>query len=176
MKTKLLVALASLTLTGTSILPVTNILADSSPQVINVGLDFKQAAQTALNEAKSDKLVQLELENDRSRPVYEITILDGTTEKEYKIDANSGKILKSSHEDISDDLEDIQLSQTTPGLSLVEAGAKAKEQHNTAQLREIELEMENGRLVYKVKMSENNHTHKLVIDANNGSLISDKTK
>lgn len=92
MKTKLLVALAGLTLTGASILPVTNVLADSSPQLINVGLDFKQATQTALNEAKGGKSVQFELETDRSRPVYEVTILDGATEKEYKIDANSGKI------------------------------------------------------------------------------------
>lgn len=176
LKTSVLAVLAGLTLTGASILPAATVLADSHPQVIDTKVDFKQAKEIALKEAKTGKLVQIELENKKNKPVYEVTILDGNTEKEYKIDANSGKLLKNSTEDISDDKEDVQLSKATPKLALEDAENKAKEKYSTAQLREIELEKENGKLVYKVKMYDNNKKIKLIIDANNGSIISDKTK
>lgn len=176
LKTTVLTALAGLTLTGASILPATTVLADSQPQTINTKIDFKQAKETALKEAKKGKIVQIELENKKNKPVYEVTILDGNTEKEYKIDANSGKILKNSTEDIKNDKKDVQLSKADPKLSLEDAENKAKEKYSSAQLREIELEKENGKLVYKVKMYDNNKKIKLILDANDGSVVSDKTK
>lgn len=176
LKTKVLIALAGLTLTGASVLPAATVLADSTDKNISTKISFDQATKTALKEAKTGKITQIELENKKNKPVYEVTILDDKTEKEYKIDGNSGKVIKHSTEDISDDKEDVQLSQATPKLSLNDAEKKAKEKYSSAKLREIKLDIENGKTVYKVKLQDNNKKIKLVLNADDGTILSEKTK
>ncbi len=88
LKTKVLLALAGLTLTGASVLPATTALADSTDKNISTKISFEQATKTALKEAKTGKITQIELENKKNKPVYEVTILDDKTEKEYKINGN----------------------------------------------------------------------------------------
>ena len=92
LKTKVLLALAGLTLTGASVLPATTALADSTDKNISTKISFEQATKTALKEAKTGKITQIELENKKNKPVYEVTILDDKTEKEYKVNGNSGKV------------------------------------------------------------------------------------
>ena len=176
LKTKVLLALAGLTLTGASILPATTALADSTDKNISTKISFEQATKTALKEAKTGKITQIELENKKNKPVYEVTILDDKTEKEYKINGNSGKVIKHSTEDISADKEDVKLSQATPKLSLNDAEKKAKEKYSSAKLREIKLDIENGKTVYKVKLQDNNKKIKLVLNADDCTIISEKTK
>ena len=164
LKTKVLLALAGLTLTGASVLPATTALADSTDKNISTKISFEQATKTALKEAKTGKITQIELENKKNKPVYEVTILDDKTEKEYKINGNSGKVIKHSTEYIS------------AKLSLNDAEKKAKEKYSSAKLREIKLDIENGKIVYKVKLQDNNKKIKLVLNADDGTIISEKTK
>ena len=166
LKTKVLLALAGLTLTGASILPATTALADSTDKNISTKISFEQATKTALKEAKTGKITQIELENKKNKPVYEVTILDDKT----------GKVIKHSTEDISADKEDVKLSKATPKLSLNDAEKKAKEKYSSAKLREIKLDIENGKTVYKVKLQDNNKKIKLVLNADDGTIISEKTK
>ena len=53
---------------------------------------------------------------------------------------------------------------------------KAKEKYSSAKLREIKLDIENGKTVYKVKLQDNNKKIKLVLNADDGAIISEKTK
>lgn len=53
---------------------------------------------------------------------------------------------------------------------------KAKEKYSSAKLREIKLDIENGKTVYKVKLQDNNKKIKLVLNADDGTIISEKTK
>ena len=66
------------------------------------------------------------------------------------------------------------MSKATPKLSLNDAEKKAKEKYSSAKLREIKLDIENGKTVYKVKLQDNNKKIKLVLNADDGTIISEK--
>ena len=65
-----------------------------------------QAQEKALKEAKGGKVIGYEQDIKYGNIIYEVTILDGKNEKEYKIDGQSGAILKSKTKDLSRDDED----------------------------------------------------------------------
>lgn len=65
-----------------------------------------QAQEKALKEAKGDKVIGYEQDVKYGNIIYEVTISDGKYEKEYKIDGQSGAILKSKTKDLSLDDED----------------------------------------------------------------------
>ena len=65
-----------------------------------------QAQEKALKEAKGGKVIGYEQYVKYGNNIYEVTILDGKYEKEYKIDGQSGAILKSKTKDLSRDDED----------------------------------------------------------------------
>ncbi|RJU25374.1 hypothetical protein [Streptococcus sp. AM43-2AT] len=53
-----------------------------------------QAQEKALKEAKGDKVIGYEHDVKYGNIIYEVSILDGKYEKEYKIDGQSGTIQK----------------------------------------------------------------------------------
>ena len=65
-----------------------------------------QAQEKALKEAKGGKVIGYEQDIKYGNIIYEVTILDGKNEKEYKIDGQSGAILKSKTKDLIRDDED----------------------------------------------------------------------
>ena len=69
-------------------------------------VSIAQAQEKALKEAKGDKVIGYEQDVKYGNIIYEVTILDGKNEKEYKIDGQSGAILKSKTKDLSRDDED----------------------------------------------------------------------
>ena len=72
-----------------------------------------QAQEKALKEAKGDKVIGYEQDIKYGNIIYKVTILDGKNEKEYKIDGQSGAILKSKTRDLSRDDEDQALIGAT---------------------------------------------------------------
>lgn len=172
LKTKILVATVGLSLTGAAILPQTTAFASQN----SAKLDFSKVQDIALDEAKEGKVTQVELKGKKNKPIYEVKVLTDTTEKEYKIDGNSGKVLRSETEDTSNDKEDVALSKATPKLSLNDATKKAKEKYAKAKVHEVSFDKENNKEVYEVKLINGNKKVKLVLDANSGEILSEKTK
>ncbi len=76
-------------------------------------VSFAQAQEKALKEAKGGKVIGYEQDIKYGNIIYEVTILDGKNEKEYKIDGQSGAILKSKTRDLSRDDEDQALIGAT---------------------------------------------------------------
>lgn len=65
-----------------------------------------QAQEKTLKEAKGGNVIGYEHDVKYGNIIYEVSILDGKYEKEYKIDGQSGAILKSKTKDLSLDDED----------------------------------------------------------------------
>ena len=145
-------------------------------KTVNVKIDMTTANETALKTAKSGKVISSELEAKRSTPVYEIKILDGETEKEYQVNANTGKIEKTTTQNISDDNDELALSDLETKLSLADALKKVQEKYSSAKIFQVELEMEDGKAVYEIKLTDNNKRIKLVISADDGSIVSESTR
>lgn len=146
-------------------------------KTVNVKIDMTTANETALKAAKNGKVISSELEAKRSTPVYEIKILDGGTEKEYQVNANTGKIEKTTTENISDDNDELALSDLETKLSLADALKKVQEKYSSAKFYQAELEIEDdGTAVYEIKLSNNDQQVKLVLNADDGTISSETTR
>ena len=72
-----------------------------------------KAQEKALKEAKGGKVIGYEQDIKYGNNIYEVSILDGKYEKEYKIDGQSGTIQKSKTKDLSRNDEDQALIGAT---------------------------------------------------------------
>ena len=72
-----------------------------------------KAQEKALKEAKGGKVIGYEQDIKYGNNIYEVSILDGKYEKEYKIDGLSGTIQKSKTKDLSRNDEDQALIGAT---------------------------------------------------------------
>ena len=69
--------------------------SDSALAKANPKLSFKEAADKPLAEAKSGMITKIELKVDNSQVYYEVDIQDNDIEKEYELNADTGKVLST---------------------------------------------------------------------------------
>ena len=104
-KQKALAGLAILSL-STLAFANSNQAKSNRTSVVTSTVSVAQTQEKALKEAKGGKVIGYEQDVKYGNNIYEVTILDGKYEKEYKIDGQSGAILKSKTKDLSRDDED----------------------------------------------------------------------
>ena len=104
-KQKALAGLAILSL-STLAFANSNQAKSNRTSVVTSTVSVAQTQEKALKEAKGGKVIGYEQDVKYENNIYEVTILDGKYEKEYKIDGQSGAILKSKTKDLSRDDED----------------------------------------------------------------------
>ena len=54
----------------------------------------QQAKDIALKEAQGGQITKFKLDKEKGRMVYEVEVMDGNVEKEFKIDAETGEVIK----------------------------------------------------------------------------------
>ncbi|MBQ3438186.1 MAG: PepSY domain-containing protein [Fusobacterium sp.] len=59
-----------------------------------IKISIEEAKNIALSNSKNGIIKSIELENKRGIPIYEVEVQEGIMEKEFKIDAVNGNILK----------------------------------------------------------------------------------
>ncbi|MBZ2132623.1 PepSY domain-containing protein [Streptococcus gordonii] len=157
----------------------TVVSADSTKQASRIeaaSLTLSDAKNIALQTAGSGKVVSVDLDGNKAGAVYyDVTVLDGFTEKEYKIDARTGSILKAKQENI-DDNEDIQLTQTNAQLTFEDAERILQQKYAQARVYDEELDIKAGQLVYKLEALNGTQKIKMTIDANTGNILNEKVK
>ncbi|MBX9096964.1 PepSY domain-containing protein [Streptococcus gordonii] len=157
----------------------TIVSADSTKQASRIeaaSLTLSDAQNIALQTAGSGKVVSVDLDGNKAGAVYyDVTVLDGFTEKEYKIDARTGRILKAKQENI-DDNEDIQLTQTNAQLTFEDAERILQQKYAQARVYDEELDIKAGQLVYKLEALNGTQKIKMTIDANTGNILNEKVK
>lgn len=134
-------------------------------------LTVEKAKEIALKESNSGKVTGYEKDVDFGRTVFEITILDGQTEKEYKVDANSGKLLKVEAKDLSANPEEKMLINANPQNDLDKAESLVKAKYPKAIIKKVKLEVEDNTLVYEATVIEGDKRIEVKLDANTGSFI-----
>ena len=139
-------------------------------------LTVKQAKEIALNESKSGKVIGYEKDVDFGKTAFEITILDGQTEKEYKIDAISGKVLKVEAKDLSVDSEEKQLINASPQNDLNKVENLVKTKYPNATIKKLKLEVEDNMLVYETTVIKENKEIDAKLDANTGTFIEEEVE
>ena len=167
-KQKTVITLASLGLACSSVVVFANTAkaTKSTGSTTQSSLTVDQAKEKALNESKSGQVIGYEQEAKFGKTVFEITILDGQNEKEYKIDGQTGDVLKSKTKDLTKDKDDKQLINASYKIDLAGAESQAK-----STIEKLQLDVENNTLVYDVSLTEGKKEIDLELDANTGQIV-----
>ena len=126
----------------------------------------QQAKDIALKEAQGGQITKFKLDKENGRMVYEVEVMDGNVEKEFKIDAETGEVIKFKTEK--------KVVKKEPKISYDRAKEIALKQSKNGKFKEIELKHKNGVLVYDVEIAEGFMDREFLIDAMTGEILRDK--
>lgn len=112
--------------------------------------------------------IQVKLDRDDGRQVYEVEFYSGNKEYDYEIDAASGSILSYDY-----DVENytIPSSQTGDYISREKAQQLAQAKAPNATLVKLEFDHDDGRAVYEGELRDGRTEYEFEIDAVTGSFL-----
>lgn len=125
----------------------------------------EKATKIAMDNCKNGKLRKVDLDRRRGRLIYEIDILEGKIEREFKIDALTGEILKRDHEK-----DHLKINQE-PKISFEEAMKIANKKAKNPEFKSIELKEKRGKLIYEIEIQDGNREKEFKIDAQTGKIL-----
>lgn len=137
-------------------------------------ISLEQAIAIAQKTVKGD-LVNAEFDqNDHIEGgEFEIKSISGNTEYEVKIDAGTGKVLKTKQEKLDqDDIAEYNAMKQAQ-INLTQAMQKATQSMN-GKIIEAEFDYDNGMPAYEIELAKGMQIHKLVIDSMTGQVISNQ--
>ena len=118
------------------------------------------------------KITEIELETEGGKTTYEVEFTRNGKEYELQIDPN-GKILKlEEEEDDDDDDEEDEEDEQVISWEKVPAVVQAviKRHAGNAKIGEVEVETEDGKLVYEAKFVKDSKQYELEVDAD-GNVV-----
>lgn len=139
-----------------------------------VGITEEDAIAEALRHAQVEEsdvtAFRVKKEIDDGTEVYDVEFYAGDKEYDYEIKALDGTILSSDFE-IEDDFRGSTAGSDTQ-ISVDEAKQIALEKVPGASMIHIELDEDDGRLVYEGEIYHENKEYEFEIDASTGEIIS----
>lgn len=132
-------------------------------------LSQEQVKAIIKKEVPNGQVTKFELDKENGKKVYEVEVMDGNVEKEFKIDAETGEIVKFKSEQ-----KIAKRAKKEPKISYDRAKEIALEQSKNGKFKEIELKHKNGVLVYDVEIAEGFMDREFLIDAMTGEILRDK--
>lgn len=173
-------ALIALTIAGvgaTAIAaPVANTkAATSSSEAVSAmqsKISLTQAIAIAKQNAKGDLVsAEFDYDDDDATSEYEVEFVANGTSYEVKIDANTGKVLKTKQEslDKKDMAEYSAMKQAK--VSLTSAMQTASQSVN-GKVISAEFELEKGQSIYDIEVVKGNQKYDVSVDANTGKVLS----
>ncbi|MCI7676738.1 MAG: PepSY domain-containing protein [Streptococcus orisratti] len=146
--------------------------SDSALAKANPKLSFKEAADKTLAEAKSGIITKIELKVDNSQVYYEVDIQDNDIEKEYELNADTGKVLSTKTEQL--DAQDKLSGTAKKTFEEVEKAVLAK--YSSAKLTEIKLYNDGQTVTYKVEIMDNNQDKDLTVNSQDLTITEQSDK
>ena len=143
-------------------------------QVTSGWISADEAKTIALEAAGGGEVREMEL--DRDDREYEFEIRGESGEVDVKIDAKSGKVLKTERDDQDDDRDDKDDDdrQAAPSNLISEDKAiqiaKSKA-GSAAEVIEAELDEDDGRWHYELELRDDKFEYEVDVDAENGDII-----
>jgi uncharacterized membrane protein YkoI len=141
----------------------------------------EDAVQTALNSVQNGSLVKVELEDENGIIVYGVEVNDGNQLHDIKVDANTGVILKDDIGSDADENEKEEAESDENDDAIINANVKVSQEEAVqfatqsvdaaAKFVKVELEDENGVIVYGVEFTLNGKDLDVKVDANTGTIL-----
>lgn len=155
----------------------TKAVASSSEAVsaMQSKISLTQAINIAKQNAKGD-LVSAEFDYDddgknKGTGKYKVEFVSNGTSYEVKIDANTGKVLKTKQEKLDKKELAEYNAMKQAKVSLTSAMQKAAQSLN-GKVISAEFELEKGQSVYDIEVLKENQIYDVSIDANTGKVLS----
>lgn len=123
------------------------------------------------------KITEFELEEENGKAVYEIEIEDESREYDLKVDGDTGKVLKdevkqretqANQEDSKSTNENNHVKENA--ISVQEAEYIAVQEF-PGKVTEMELDEDDGRLIYEVELIDGDQEAEFDIDAITGEIL-----
>jgi len=177
MKTTMMITAIS---TAAFILPAStlaqNASNDTAPAIelkVAQSIGLKQALQIAMTELEG-KVVEAESDSFGGAQVYEVDILDGTTVREVKIDAQSGSILsvrgKRLNSLVNRLIEDDDMkAANSMNVSLLDY-LVAVEEKTAGEVTEISLDSDDGRVYIEMTVFNDGMEQDVTVDPRTDSI------
>lgn len=132
-------------------------------------ITIEKAADIALNE-ESGEVVDIELDAKRGNAIYEIEIQNKGKEADVKLDAFTGEVLsvKSNQDDDDDDDTALPFEK---GVLNINKAIKIAEEETSGKVKEVNIDLENGTLIYDFELKGNKDEVELTLDAKTGEVL-----
>jgi len=133
-------------------------------------IDSNRAIEIAKG-AFAGRVTELELDEDDGRLIYEIELRTGTEKAEIEIDAYTGEILVIEIENDNSNKYKFKSQDDQTVIGAEEAITIAKNKFD-GRVTELQLDKEDGRLIYEIELISGNKEAELEINAYTGEIIS----
>ena len=177
-------AIIALTITGVAATaiaaPTTNTKAvtgsSEAVSAMQSKISLTQAIDIAKQNAKGD-LVSAEFDYDdddkkgAATSKYEIKFISNGSAYEVKVNANTGKVIKTKQEKLDKEGMAEYSAMKQAKVSLTSAMQKATQSVN-GKVIGAEFELEKGQATYDIEVVKNNQIYDVSIDANTGKVLS----
>jgi uncharacterized membrane protein YkoI len=135
------------------------------PKDLTAVLSVDDIRAVALTEVPDGTIVGVELEQDDGVLIYKVKFSDGS----FKLyNANTGEIVNKDQLEVDESVP----AGFVAAISMQEARTIAQNQQPTKTITKIELEVENGVVVYSVRFSDDSLVE---VNATDGSIVKIKT-
>ncbi len=133
-------------------------------------------AKTIVTDSNHDYTVNYaELEEEDGQAIYAVKTVDKAgTYYEVKVDAVSGNIIKTEKDDDQGQEEIDSADQAAQAkITTDDAKTAVMSAHPDYTINQVELEDEDGQIIYAVKATDaNNQFYEVEVDATNGTILS----
>jgi uncharacterized membrane protein YkoI len=149
--------------------------AEQSLAAAPKGLLTVEEAKAIAVKSVGGNVTGLELDRERSGDIYEVEVKSDGVEYDLDIDAKTGKVLRTDKDDSDDDdWDDIDQDDVVAfdGKFISEKAATAiamKKAKGTVS--EIELDDEDGRVIYEIEIKDGAYEYEFDIDAISGEVL-----
>lgn len=154
---------------------------------VEAKISIDEAKAIALKNSSNGTLKSIELDSKRGLPFYEVEILENNIEKEIRIDATNGNIIKfkdnhKKHNNMQHEMNSSNMPNhmnnkmphamnSEAKISIDEAKAIALKNSSNGTLKSIELKNKKGLPYYEIEISEGLLEKEFKIDAINGNIL-----
>ncbi|MCT8136611.1 PepSY domain-containing protein [Anaerobacillus sp. CMMVII] len=135
----------------------------------STGITVSEASEIALAKVEGGVITEVEKERKNGRLVYEIEVKNEQYEYEFKIDQQTGEIIKIEKDD-----RDHKRKTLSPTIIPIDKAKEIALNEVAGKIDEIELERENGAYIYEVEIETDQYGDDDVtvyIDAVTGKVL-----
>jgi len=122
------------------------------------------------------KVTGIELDRERTGNIYEVEVKSDGVEYDLDIDAKTGKVLRTDiddydNDDFGDDNYDEKVNGSDGKFITEKAAIKIAMKQTKGTVTEVEMDEDDGRVIYEIEIEDGKYDYDFDIDAISGEVL-----